>query len=153
MGRELRAVRWLTLCVFHSTFKIQHSKFRLRRQEDSSFIQHSKFKIQNSAINGQGAEAKDCNRENREISRNGNNWEKSNWVHPHDESVKARKRLIFFAPFRAFRGKTFFIVLMSPGFSLQYFLPQKCARYAISLMAFIFCGFCASLRLTECIPT
>jgi hypothetical protein len=60
---------------------------------------------------------------------------------------------MFFAPFRAFRGKTFFIVLMSPGFSLQYFLPQKCARYAISLMAFIFCGFCASLRLTECIPS
>jgi hypothetical protein len=44
-------------------------------------------------------------------------------------------------------------LLMSSWFALQYFLPQKCARYAISLMVFIFCGFCASLRLTECIPT
>jgi len=45
------------------------------------------------------------------------------------------------------------LLLMSSWFALQYFLPQKCARYAISLMVFIFCGFCASLRLTECIPT
>jgi hypothetical protein len=48
-----------------------------RSASTGGFVFHSKFKIQNSAIGGQGSEAKDCNRENREISRNRNNWEKS----------------------------------------------------------------------------